>query len=73
MNAITAAGLVPQPTTAPAQPSKVDTLAHYTGQLAVTDPRLVQLVALFGLCDERGKRTILAIAGVQVNFARGGL
>jgi hypothetical protein len=33
----------------------------------------MQLVELFKLCDERGKRTILALAGIQVNFAMGGL
>lgn len=38
-----------------------------------TDTRLHQLVALFNLCDERGKRTLLAMASVQVRFAAGGL
>ncbi len=39
----------------------------------VIDPRLHQLVALFKLCDERGKRTLMAMAGVQVSFAAGGM
>ncbi len=51
---------------------KADTLAHYTGQLAVTDPRIAQLVALFGRCDERGKQTLLAMGAVQAKFAEVG-
>jgi len=31
----------------------------------VVDPRLLQLVALFKLCDERGKQTLLRMAAVM--------
>lgn len=56
----------------PAQ-DKSAALAHYSGQLATTDERMVQLITLFGRCDERGKKTILAIAGVQASFVLEGL
>lgn len=35
------------------------------GQVAMTDPRGAQLLALFQMSDERGKITLLAIAGIH--------
>jgi len=38
---------------------------HVTGQIAMRDPRVAQLVAMFEMSDERGKITLLAIAGIH--------
>lgn len=35
------------------------------GQVAMADPRAAQLLALFQMSDERGKITLLAIAGIH--------
>lgn len=57
--------------------SKTETLARLQGMHTEAvaqhqpDARLPQLVALFARCDERGRKTILAIAGVQAGFATG--
>lgn len=54
--------------------SKAERAAHYMGvhmqSVAETAPdsRLPQLVALFAKCDERGRHTILALAGVQAKL-----
>lgn len=59
--------------------SKSTRAAHYMGvhmqSVAETTPdaRLPQLLALFAKCDERGRHTILAIAGIQAKFADGAL
>lgn len=57
--------------------TKTETLARLQGMHTEAvaqhqpDARLPQLVALFARCDERGRKTILAIAGVQAGFAAG--
>lgn len=38
---------------------------HIAGQISMTDPRAAQLLALFQMSDERGKVTLLAIAGIH--------
>lgn len=38
---------------------------HVAGQVAMADPRAAQLLALFQMSDERGKITLLAIAGIH--------
>lgn len=38
---------------------------HAAGQAAMRDVRAAQLLALFEMSDERGKITLLAIAGIH--------
>lgn len=38
---------------------------HVAGQTVMRDPRAAQLLALFEMSDERGKITLLAIAGIH--------
>lgn len=40
---------------------------HIAGQAAMRDPRAAQLLALFEMSDERGKVTLLAIAGIHAS------
>lgn len=38
---------------------------HVAGHVAMRDPRAAQLLAMFEMSDERGRVTLLAIAGIH--------
>lgn len=46
-------------------PSTPAEARHVAGQAAMRDVRAAQLLALFEMSDERGKVTLLAIAGIH--------